>query len=730
MADIRCPMCGTVNPARSQFCESCKARLPSQPGDAEMPDWLGGLRSDDSAGYEELPSQESAAQPGDMPDWLSRLGPPTAGELKSQSPFASDEPGASASSGIPDWLADTTPSAAGDPNIPDWMEELGVDAGKKKAAAPEDSMGDNPEWLARVRARRQSEFGDGQEESSPEQPAAPGAAPADIPDWLAGLGGETQPAKPAGEALPDWLSGGSPQPAEPASSGSLPDWLSELGPADTGAPAATPAAWETEADSQPFSGSFGLSEPEAAPETPAQEPTPDWISRLGGGAAQPPSGGSVPAFTPAFTDEDFGDLGESEARETSGEAALPDWVSQISADQPQAEPPKVFEPETGAGLTPAQLPSWLEAMRPVESAAPTVSYRDETDTHVESAGPLAGLRGVLPAEAEIARLRKPATYSVKLHVSEAQQAHIAMLETLIKSEGQPKPIVSQAGISALPLLRIAIALVLVLAVFWTLYWDAETVEIPVPNGIPAEVSNVIKSVQTLSENAPVLLAFDYEPGLSGEMDAAAKAVIEDMMGKRVYFALVSTSPTGPMMAEHLFGIIQDSQNVTYTNRTNLGYIPGGATGLMGFAISPRDVMSRDLNSSDPWGDAQPLSGINTVADFAMVVLITDNPDTARNWAEQVLPALGETRPFALIVSAQAEPLVRPYYEANSGQIGMVTGLRGSAVFEKGRALLGLTRDYWDSFSAVILATVMLILIGGLVNLLAAWLAGRKPKGAA
>ena len=107
-------------------------------------------------------------------------------------------------------------------------------------------------------------------------------------------------------------------------------------------------------------------------------------------------------------------------------------------------------------------------------------------------------------------------------------------------------------------------------------------------------------------------------------------------------------------------------------------------------------------------------------------MITDNPDTARAWIEQAEPVL-EPSPLLMVVSAQAEPMIRPYYD--SGQVqGMVTGLAGGAAYENKRGRSGLASEYWDAFSLSLLVATILILIGGLVNASLSSLARNKRKG--
>jgi hypothetical protein len=71
----------------------------------------------------------------------------------------------------------------------------------------------------------------------------------------------------------------------------------------------------------------------------------------------------------------------------------------------------------------------------------------------------------------------------------------------------------------------------------------------------------------------------------------------------------------------------------------------------------------------------------------------------------------------LIVSAQAEPMIRPYFDA--GQIaGMVTGLADAKVYEQAYGRPGLAQVYWNPLSYGILTVEVFLLFGGMWSLLA------------
>ncbi len=78
------------------------------------------------------------------------------------------------------------------------------------------------------------------------------------------------------------------------------------------------------------------------------------------------------------------------------------------------------------------------------------------------------------------------------------------------------------------------------------------------------------------------------------------------------------------------------------------------------------------------------------------------------------------------ISAQAEPILYPYYL--SGQVdGLVSGLLGGATYEQMLSQRGLGRKYWDSYSIGLLLAEILIVIGAMINFLAALRARQKRQ---
>jgi len=516
-----------------------------------------------------------------------------------------------------------------------------------------------------------------------------------MPDWLTGLGAGLSAAFAADSAWqeapdsPDWLQGETVP--SPFTSESAPDWLS------------------SEQPGKPAAGEPGPAEP-----TPASE-IPDWLAGVTSlGGDEPPA-----ASTPAFTFEEQPSASEAGPEgESPYLAALPDWVSNVSAEEAETAEPD-------AGLKPADLPDWLEAMRPVGAGVASGPVEDVSGANLITAGPLAGLRGVLDAEPDATRTSKPAAYSLKLHINEAQQARIEMLKSLLESEQQAKPLPTKASFQPQQyLVRILVALALLVPLFWIVSTNGREVALPKPGSLPA-VTDLQQLLGTIQNDSPVLVAFDYEPGFSGEMNLVASSVLRRLADQGAYLALASTSPTGPALAEVALAALSEERSPV-SNYANLGYIAGGPAGLRLLSDQPNQVLAYDLKGNYAW-KGTPLEAVNTLADFRMILILTDDADTARAWIEQVGPGLQERgTPLVMLVSAQIEPMVRPYYESSPRQVAaLVGGLPGGAAFENATGYTGPARNTWDAFSLGLMISAVIILVGALFSVTAKTVASSR-----
>ena len=720
--------------------------------DGALPSWMSA--DDDEAGSEE-PAQEddSSIFDGALPSWMSEKEETEIDQVKPQEEVVPRDEAVPKESGssIPDWLAVSDEQAEqldeevelDASELPEWL--FGSDTEAPETAVEEESplpssletaplekpvVGNVPDWLTNAT------------ESPDDVPLSNQLTDEELPDWMKEpSAAEAEPAPSIAEStpdpdteLPDWMveqaDDTDAQPAAESIEGKIPDWL--LTADDAESPSSSTE--ESSADGIPDWMS-GEEDEEAQVSTILAEPDPeepDWISGLETEDidwpipdAETPGGDLEPDWLESIGDENIPELTSNDLAPTGDDLFKIDRLTELLKDEDALQIPEPMGEEQD-GLAPADLPGWLEAMRPVESSAEGDSTVEQGPT--EQTGPLAGLSGVLMAEPEIARLKQAPKLSSRLQVSETQQEHVKVFRELLETEGQAVKHAKPMVVSSQGLLRWLSAFFLIFVIGLVIIGETQFVPSPLQSSVPVEVFNTSSLINTLAPKDPVLVSFDFEPGTSGEMNAAAAAVVDHLMIRGAYLTLISTSPTGPALAEYFISTVQEDHQYTSGNQyVNLGYIPGGASGLLGFVQMPQRIKPLSFDGFDPW-ITEPLDGIYALSDFKMILVITDNPDIAQSWIEQVEPRIQDT-PLVAVVSAQAEPILQPFVGGEDAQVrGMVSGVIGGTAYEQVTGKDNLGRTYWDALNFSLMTAIAAILIGGIVNVFSILLRGRRRGG--
>jgi hypothetical protein len=565
----------------------------------------------------------------------------------------------------------------------------------------------------------------------PAQPESTSPFDEAIPDWLKETEAsfleksDTEPEEPAPEGVSAQIDSLLSQPSSPDSENEPKiddDWLASLlsevgvGESEPEIPQGITEEEAIEAESDESIPS--IEEPvEEEPHLPVEAvEKPEWLTDLEASSIYKLEG-VIPPVEAGPMDAGVAESGETEEQ---APAEIPDWIGKAIPEESPSEPQ-----ETETPLTPAELPSWLEALRPADTTEPSEPVEDVSAADVVTAGPLIGLRGVISAHPAAIRAHKPPTYSIKLRVTDEQRARVEMMEVLLADEQKPKPLPSQPILTSRNIFRLVIAVALLVPIAWMIVTGSQQVPPPQPGNLPGVV-DFTQQVQLLPAGAPVLIAFDYEAGFSGELNQAISTLINQLTIKGAFMTLVTTNPSGPALGENM---IQNNIQLSETNSNyaNLGYIPGGTMGLLGLATSPRAMLPYSLNADNIWANP-PLNTVSSVADFNAVIVITNDADTARAWIEQVGPSLQKVgRPLLFVASSQAEPLILPYYKASPAQVqGLVAGLTGGLAY--GRTVGSVPQNgLWDAFSIGISASVLIILIGTIAGVVVKMPANEKKK---
>jgi len=524
----------------------------------------------------------------------------------------------------------------------------------------------------------------------------------------------------------NWFKDVSPDPVLPdvnesSSAIELPSWLKEMG----SEPAAMPDAGDqTSVVSQ-----------EPVQEVSPNAAEPDWLINLKaeGEASQQEAGGQVKTplgahlddleLVPGWLQEPVKIESPSEppvptqeepAAAESGvhpSGDLPDWLvaMQAEAEKPAAAQLQKEEISTTPGVLPGEVPAWVQALEPVEAMIADAGVPDRDLAQItENEGPLAGLPGVLPASQVFTLPAVTQEFPVRLRVTEDQQRKAELLEKLMEGETHPMPATMTVKNIRARVLRWVVSLLVLISVAVP---TISAVHItPGLSVVPTEVMTTSQVLFALPQSSPVLLVFDYEPAYAGELEATGSTLVANLLLSNPRLAILSTSPSGPALAEYFLRTTQN-QGLFKSEQpyANLGYLAGGATGILSFATNPSGTMPTALDGSHPW-QTSLLDDVRSLSDFAALVILTDNSDTARQWIEQAGPLMGG-KPILMAISAQAEPMIRPYVESNQIQ-GLVSGIAGGKAYEQWLQLPGLGQKYWDSFSlGLFMAEVMIILAG-------------------
>ena len=564
---------------------------------------------------------------------------------------------------LPAQQNNSTPPAAKDDLS--WLDEL---AGPSQPTAGED-LG----WLRDLQETPGTSVGSLSDSALDQQPAGAGET-GNMPHVSPFTPRKTAPLDETAEPeLPDWLKSATEEPSMPLGPQALDRMREERKP---------PAHADANISKALF-GAMMLSKDDQ-PAPPAPEPT----------AAEtvPPDNKEAASLfnevNSLFSDE------------------LPDWLSSHEPETGQPAEEIGIHAEGGETLSPAELPAWVQAMRPVGAViAETTPGVDNLPAERE--GPLAGLKGVIPAVA-LGALRRPRPIPLTLQTTEEQQASAAILEQVLQEETTPRPLDSAPVVTSQQTLRWIIAGLLVFVLGAVLFSGTQIM--PIPTVIPAEARDITRVVIGIADNAPVLVIMDYQPGLAGEMEAVSGPLLDQLVRlHNPYLTFVATTPSGNALVERLLTNTNINRPgglgyISGQNYTNMGYLPGGEAGVLAFIQAPQTVI--------------PASPVLSFSEYAAILLLTDHADSARTWVEQLSimkqadPALA-AQPLLGVASAQAGPMLQPYF--SSGQItGMISGLPTAANYESlNDSRPGMAHTYWDAFGAGMMMAVFLIVLGSL-----------------
>ena len=504
-------------------------------------------------------------------------------------------------------------------------------------------------------------------------------------------------AEGSSEAMPEDLS--EEELAAPVGDdGPLPDWLKSVGElplAERSARETGVTEWLRSLDDEPVPDEIIPEEP-----PPEEEVVPDWFEEID--LAQPT-------------------LPSSSLAEDDGAVEIPDWLQESPAEEvfgsllpeelPALEPGEPGWLEGLAGeeeLVAGEPPAWVAELRPKESEV-------EEDVPVETSGPLVGLKGLLNPEPVLGILPK-STYKPLPPIPESHHSEAKRIEQLLST-----PAGRSVAVSESPGREIMATLGR-----WVLY-GMLVVVICAAAFLPPEVQDLIQPpetsetkafynlVESLPARSKVLLVFDYDASLDGELTPQARVIAWHLLYKNLDVAVLGLTPQGSAISRDLG---QDMKSLAGGTFVNLGYLPPHPASVQTFVDNPAAgaTLFAETNGSDRPGAEAPFRDLN---DLALIITVSGTQEHVRWWIEQV----GSRRQIDIVagVSAAIAPYLQPYYgDMSSGQLkGMLVGLSGAAQYEKlsGALFSPNARENFVLQGYAQLLFVAVVILGGANSLL-------------
>ncbi len=347
-----------------------------------------------------------------------------------------------------------------------------------------------------------------------------------------------------------------------------------------------------------------------------------------------------------------------------------------------------------------EFSSLLEILRSSISEVSENEFGELPEASTNS--PLSGFDRVLPSTSAA---KSPDAGLIQVTATDSQNAHAHLLKNLILSENTPINFPVKRESQTNHRLRWLITAVLVVSIFVTTITRGSLFPTPVLRKNLDRTNAFFGMINGLADHGRVLFVTDYQSSFAGEIELLAIPVINHLKAKNSSISFITTTPTGIFLSDRLIeGNTAASLNSIKPEMINLGYLPGGASGIRAF-------------SEKTQGQAEPK--------YAAIIVATDDPDTGRLWIEQIQPQ-GNTIPILMIVSTQAEMMINPYL--SSFQIGgILSGLEGAVVYEKLTSVSGKANLYWNSFGIGIIIFELFIIIGIFWSLTLVYTNRRKHK---
>jgi len=405
------------------------------------------------------------------------------------------------------------------------------------------------------------------------------------------------------------------------------------------------------------------------------------------------------------------DISEAQAPPAIDHAEIGEKTLIATADAGEAD----TSPEP---LEEAESPEPLEEPLAPPEVAPDEADEEKEEEPEESpeplpdliAAPLAGIDDLLPLEMAVS-LPHRAMLPESVEPTETEQRDAELFQRIA---GEPAPLHEPAR-TILPRTsrilpksgRTILYLLVLLAALTPLFTGDLFASWVRPRESVVAMAQLLDG---LSDDAVVLISFDYTPAYAGEMDPLALAVVRHLAKKSVHIVAMSTKPGGVGLAEQVYHTISNElpSLIDYgENYAVLGYLPGQESGLRTLAKSLTDAFKTDHVQRRSLTDLPITSKLASASSFDHIIVLSDDTQAVRHWIEQV-QSRSDIKLHALVTS-RVEPMLIPYRE--SGQLAtLFAGSYGSIEYPLASGARFATTRVTGAYAALFLVFLLTAIV--------------------
>ncbi len=667
------------------------------------------------ASEDSLPTVEESFVSDDTPDWFAELQAEAEADVTSPSldlsPSSDRDADDSMASLSPDMPSDDVPPTE-ETGLPDWMQEFDTNTSASDMTSNASETTDEADWLSELQPDTAANDATTTFDSSLE----------DTPDWLQDLEADV-PLAEEGTLV--------------AESNQF-DWPDEMFPPETSTESLdiTDSLSWLDNLSEDFETNIDLTKETSDPSLISDD-VPDWLNTLY--QTQPVTEAEDISNKPVVSDNLPSWLDNLDETKPVPEADdSMDWLFQLDVDDRAGPDDRSEDLIAAIGDEDSPL-TWLDDRPTEEASIPLFSSTIDTtspfeadvraekqpreaDTTPASELTTAGLAAAVAGVG--AGLTMPKDIQAGTQIDKDKDVAREFYDIATGTNEPSLLTKTETSPAGLPrLLRISLNLIFVLLLAFPLFVHRTYQGYLLPWLLPdIRQQQLIRdemqeAIITKPPNSVALVSFDYTPGTAGEMNPLALAVINQLLGQGLRMIAISLEPTGQAEAQKVLQKLDAERYQLGEHFLNLGYLPGGPVAIRNLTQNQPFAQLIEVQSGKSYASYEKWPAFQSIAEISLIVEISATPESARWWAEQLYPATQQ--PMVAVVSAAAEPFVRPYRASNQYE-ALIVGTNGAAALEIARIqqhTIGSATAMLDSQSVVHLIIMILMLLGTVAGLI-------------